>query len=518
MKKCAGIFGKFIAAVGTVLFLILTIYAWRYTMKVDLYSEGLADVKDTAWRGALLFLIAVELVCRLGTWKKYLTPKRVHILAVIVSVGVAVISCKLVMDAHSVTGTDQLHLYMVAEDIESGSGERFASGYDYFFCFPNQLGMGGIYAAVMHIAGHSQDVLRYLQSFCAGLTAYLGFLITRQLSDDRRAEIMYLLGMSCFLPLYLYTMFVYGETIGVCAMFACVWTFLRAQEAQGRRRYVYWAVLALGMIIMYSARQGLIVVGIAMLMVQILIWLNGGEKKALFLMACALLLMIVGQKAIIKLSESRMDADFGKGAPAVSWIAMGMQVHENEDLPPGYYNGYQVQVFKDAGLDTDKAAEISRAYIRERLTYWGGHPGEMLRFYKGKILGQWNEPTYHAFIMTNLMEEPEDWIYDLYWGDVRRDWDQYLNAFQSVVYLLVFASFVLLFMGKRKPQEYLLGLILLGGFFFSVIWETKSRYIYPYSVVMIPCAVISLAAWCDRIYAMAADRAARRNEKQNDSK
>ena len=42
-------------------------------------------------------------------------------------------------------------------------------------------------------------------------------------------------------------------------------------------------------------------------------------------------------------------------------------------------------------------------------------------------------------------------------------------------------------------MEYLPGVILIGEFCFSMIWEANSRYVYPYAVLMIPFAACSLA-------------------------
>jgi hypothetical protein len=178
---------------------------------------------------------------------------------------------------------------------------------------------------------------------------------------------------------------------------------------------------------------------------------------------------------------------------------MGMQDYPNGSLPPGSYNGYHVKVYREADYDVEAASAVSRQYIEERIAQWREDPGDAIRFYKLKILSQWNEPTYGAFLMTGLMDEPKDWIQELYYGDERTGWNRWLDAFQGVTYLLLFGFFICLLSGRAKPEQYLMGLILIGGFCFSVIWETKSRYIYPYSVMAIPCAAVSLVYYYDRL-------------------
>lgn len=508
MAKLQKIGLRLIAVAGAAIFLALTLYAWRYTMRIGLHSEALEDGKDSLLRNFLMLLLAVEIVFRLNTWKMYLTAGRIHALAVGAAVLVTVIGFKFVTDVHGMTECDQLHVYMAAEDIARGTGERFASGDDYFYCSPHQLGLAAIYAFLMKLTGvYSGDLLRVIHAICAGLAVYMGFRIIRELTDDRRVEILYLLGMLSFIPLYLYVLFVYGETIGVCGAFCAIWLFLKLNEEASSKNLWYLIPLALCMAVTYMARKGLMVLWVAMLIVEVLHCMRVRKVMPVLGLAGILAVMLVSQSLMIDLAEKRMDADFGEGVSLVSWIAMGMQEHENPQLPPGSYNGYHVEVYRAAGYDVNAAAEISGQYIAGRLEEWKENPGDFVRFYKMKILSQWNEPTYGAFIMTGLMDEPEKWVTELYYGDARQGWNKWLDAFQGMTWLLVSGYFICLLSGGAKDEvcaaresvKYLLGLILIGGFCFSVIWETKSRYIYPYAVLAIPCAAISLVYQYDRL-------------------
>lgn len=511
---------QLIAVVGAGIFLVLTIYSWRYTMCIGLHSEALGDVKDSLLRNLLLLLLAVEIVFRLNTWKKYLTAGRIHALAIGAAMFVTLVGFRFVADVHGMTECDQLHVYMAAEDIAHGTGERFVAGDDYFYCSPHQLGLAAVYAFFMKLTGmYNEDLLRCIHALCAGLAVYMGFRVVRELADDRRAEILFLLGMVSFLPLYLYVLFVYGETIGVCGALCAVWFYLKLHNSAPKRNLWYLIPLALCMAMTYMARKGLLIVWIAMAIVELFYCMR--ERKVLLLLGLAGVLAVTlsCQSLMIHVSEKRMGADFGKGVSLVSWLAMGMQEHENPDLPPGSYNGYHVEVYRSVGYDVEAASEISRQYIVGRFEEWRENPRDFIRFYKRKVLSQWNEPTYGAFLMTGLMNEPEEWVTETYYGETRQGWNKWLDAFQGVSWLLVFGYFVYLLAGgaegkvraddkakadikagaDKGPARYLLGLILIGGFCFSVIWETKSRYIYPYAVLAIPCAAISLVYYYDHL-------------------
>mgnify|MGYP002626016477 CR=1 FL=1 len=330
MRKCSEILLRLIAIIGLLIFIVLTLYSWRYTMEVSFHSEELTDSRDTIWRSVLLLLLSAEIVFRLKTWEKCLTEKRVHILTIVMALAAIVMGFVLIRSTHSETGTDQLHVYMVAEDIANGSGERFISGDDYFYCSPHQLGLAGVYALLMKITGvYSGDLLRGFHALCMGVIVYVGFLITRQLSDDRRAEIIYLLGICSFLPLYLYVLFVYGEIIGTCGVFCAVWAFLKINREQTpagadgiKKVWRYWLILAISMAFMYVARKGLLVVWIAMFIIQGLLMLQKKGKLALLVLIGVLVLTLGSQSMLIHISEKRMGADFGRGLSMMSWLAM----------------------------------------------------------------------------------------------------------------------------------------------------------------------------------------------------
>lgn len=487
-----------ISLLGAGIFGVLSIYSVRYTMKIGYYSEGLADTSGNILCVVLLLLFVYELLHRLRENSGYLTPKRLQVLAILCAIFSVVFSICLVKDAHGVTECDQLHLSMVTEDLASGNVDGIIVGDDYFHCYPQQLGLASIYACLEIITGaHTEDIVRYFHAVCVGIMLYAGFGVVRELSDDRRAELLYLIAMTAYLPVYLYVLFVYGEALGVCCAICAIFTFLKINRDKSSGWY--WGGLFVSLTLMYVARQALLVVWIAFFIIQVFESIGNRKYGRLIGILLGLIVMLTCQSLLICGANKRLHAEQMDGVPVISWIAMGMQIHENEELPPGYYNGYQVDLFRKNEYDATQTSDVSKKYIATRLKEWQSQPREFVQFYKGKILGQWNEPTYGAFIMTRLMENPEEWISECYYGDARREWSRYLDAFQAVCYLFVFLWFILIMKGEKEPKQYLLGLILMGGFFFSLIWETKSRYIYPYSVFAILCATMSMVYSYDRM-------------------
>ena len=109
------------------------------------------------------------------------------------------------------------------------------------------------------------------------------------------------------------------------------------------------------------------------------------------------------------------------------------------------------------------------------------------------------ENTGMEHIMTALQQEPEEWVTDLYTGTAGDKWYAFLNLYQGMVYVMLLFYFVILLKEKDHIFYFLPALLLLGGFCFSMIWEAKSRYVYPYIVMSLPCVAWSLVYCAGKI-------------------
>lgn len=238
-----------------------------------------------------------------------------------------------------------------------------------------------------------------------------------------------------------------------------------------------------------------------MLLIQIMITME--NRKPLPLVATVgLLLAAVSFSAINRsVMEHKVEADLDNPIPVVLSVTMGLQEGADSTKGPGSFNSYNWSVFAQTGRDAEAASEIAVEYIRGRVGELTGNPGAAVALFGRKIMNQWNEPTYGCFIMTGFYDEMDDWMQKLYHGEGNDRCLDFLNEYQVVVYMAALLGFVWLVFGRRNPGEYLIGVILIGEFLFSMIWEAKSRYVYPYAVMMIPFAACSLMHCSDVIAA-----------------
>lgn len=97
--------------------------------------------------------------------------------------------------------------------------------------------------------------------------------------------------------------------------------------------------------------------------------------------------------------------------------------------------------------------------------------------------------------MNSRVEGPQTaLVQSLYEGAGNQRLTDFMNLYQSLIYGGVLA-FTVVALKKRFPLKYHVLLIaVFGGFLFSILWEAKARYVFPYFLLMIPYAAVGIGA------------------------
>lgn len=494
MEKLRKFCLRMIAGIGSLIFLFLTYYSWRYT--AELGMDEITNVRyDRIWMAAAGILAVWPVVLLLGKTADKLTDRAVQITAVIVSLAAAAGLLVFAGSAHAYSIADQWQVYDAAvklyyRDYEGLLGNQYLTGYPY------QLALAELFKGIFRITGGTEPVrIHYVQSLCAGLSIYAGFGITRELFHNRLAELLYLFCAVCFLPMGLYTLFVYGETLGVLGALLGILFFLKMNRQQEQKPYLIigWGTAAGAvMIAAVIARSPLMIVWIAMSVIQLLLFLKNRRVLPLVMMLVILVISVGGRQLMMYSLEEKVGIELGEGMPVMAWLPMAFGAGPEGNSGPGSYNAYNWTLYEQSGYDKAVTAEAARQELAECFRIWKEKPGEMVSFFREKILNQWNEPSCGAFEMTRFTNDAEPWVDAVYSGPTKNMLYAFLDRYQAAAYLAILVFFISLFRGEQDGSCYLIGLILIGGFLFSAIWEAKSRYVYPYMVIALPYMAIGL--------------------------
>lgn len=494
----------------------------------------------------------------------------------------------LILFGRTVPAADALSVYNAAAEWILGNTDIIHPTVSYLSYYPQQIGLMAFLELLLRIwnlTGLSVPAwhfikLVYVCLLCGAI--WFQYLSLQYLWPENYKKISccYLVLVCCNLPMIMYSSFVYGEIPSFAALSVGCYLLLRLlgsispggsyrdnvspggsspdssyrnnvsrNDAPSVTAYDYvprmlrqilftgfGSILFLTLSVML--RKNSLIPVIAVLLVLLFEALrpgrNGKMRLGLLIMAVCLAVTSVGILPLVqKCYEKKAGNTLSSGVTAMSYLAMGMQ---EASRGCGWYNGFNIDTYDTAGMDTAIANEISRLAIDERLTYFREHPGYTADFYLHKHLSQWADGTYASRQATLATYGGRSAFFkEVYEGSLSGGYIEWCNAWQNVLYLgvLVFCIDSLKKRRKSKVVGHMadqtagqhgadqlgadrhgadrhgadqhgadrhgadrhgadrlyiyVGLIaVLGGFLFHTFWEANSRYIFSYSLLLMP--------------------------------
>lgn len=497
----------------------------------------------------------------------------------------------LILFGRTVPAADALSVYNAAAEWILGNTDIIHPTVSYLSYYPQQIGLMAFLELLLRIwnlTGLSVPAwhfikLVYVCLLCGAI--WFQYLSLQYLWSENYKKISccYLVLVCCNLPMIMYSSFVYGEIPSFAALSVGCYLLLRLlggvspggsyrdnvspggsspdssyrdnvsrNNAHSVTAYDYvprmlrqilftgfGSILFLTLSVML--RKNSLIPIIAVLLVLLFEALrpgrNGKMRLGLLIMAVCLAVTSVGILPLVqKCYEKKAGNTLSSGVTAMSYLAMGMQ---EASRGCGWYNGFNIDTYDTAGMDTALANEISRLAIDERLAYFREHPGYTANFYLHKHLSQWADGTYASRQATLATYGGRSAFFkEVYEGSLSGGYIEWCNAWQNVLYLGVMVFCIDSLNKHRKSKvagqttgqtaecttgqtagqldaeqldaeqlgadrlgaDWLgadqhgadrlyvyVGLIaVLGGFLFHTFWEANSRYIFSYSLLLMP--------------------------------
>lgn len=501
----------------------------------------------------------------------------------------------LILFGRTVPAADALSVYNAAVEWILGNTDIIHPTVSYLSYYPQQIGLMAFLELLLRIwnlTGLSVPAwhfikLVYVCLLCGAI--WFQYLSLQYLWPENYKKISccYLVLVCCNLPMIMYSSFVYGEIPSFAALSMGCYLLLRLlggvspggsyrdnvspgdsspdssyrdnvsrNDAPSVTAYDYvprmlrqilftgfGSILFLTLSVML--RKNSLIPVIAVLLVLLFEALrpgrNGKMRLGLLIMAVCLAVTSVSVLPLTqKIYEKKAGNTLSSGVTAMSYLAMGMQ---EASRGCGWYNGFNIDTYDTAGMDTALANEISRLAIDERLAYFLEHPGYTADFYLHKHLSQWADGTYASRQATLATYGGRSAFFkEVYEGSLSGGYIEWCNAWQNVLYLGVLVFCIDSLKKRRKSKvvghmadqtaghtagctadhmaehtagrtadpivghtagrtadrpgtdrlgtDHLyvyVGLIaVLGGFLFHTFWEANSRYIFSYSLLLMP--------------------------------
>ena len=396
----------------------------------------------------------------------------------------------LILFGRTVPAADALSVYNAAAEWILGNTDIIHPTVSYLSYYPQQIGLMAFLELLLRIwnlTGLSVPAwhfikLVYVCLLCGAI--WFQYLSLQYLWPENYKNISccYLVLVCCNLPMIMYSSFVYGEIPSFAALSVGCYLLLRLlgsvspggsyrdnvsrNDAPSVTAYDYvprmlrqilftgfGSILFLTLSVML--RKNSLIPVIAVLLVLLFEALrpgrNGKMRLGLLIMAVCLAVTSVGILPLVqKCYEKKAGNTLSSGVTAMSYLAMGMQ---EASRGCGWYNGFNIDTYDTAGMDTALANEISRLAIDERLAYFREHPGYTADFYLHKHLSQWADGTYASRQATLATYGGRSAFFkEVYEGSLSGGYIEWCNAWQNVLYLGVLVFCIDSLKKRRKSK------------------------------------------------------------------
>lgn len=351
------------------------------------------------------------------------------------------------------------------------------------FIYPQQQGLAFLYEMLFRLTGsNSPQMIGYVNASLAPLTLFFGYQCVKE-SGGTSAALRFLPLMMLCLPYIIYSPYVYGDIPSICYTFIMLWSVLRFVKTM---RYRYGIVACAVAMLALLSRKNIWIFFIGMLIGMFYHAISNKSVKTVIVAICIVLCASLSMAGIKQFNSMRSGYPVASGMPTILWVAMGVQYSE---YGAGYYNNYSKEVYNDSDFNNELAAAIGLQEVKDRIKIFLEYPDQCVMFFEEKMDSQWVNPLFESIKFTGTMDEEAFEkapliVQDVYRGAGKDKVKQVCSMMMSVIYFFSFAGIVFRYFKKKPIVEDIPLIVFVGGFLFSIIWEAKARYVFPYFVLL----------------------------------
>lgn len=407
---------------------------------------------------------------------------------------------------------DQASVYYGAKHFAVNYFESIAAKDSYFSCYPHQMGLCLFYEIIFRIA-HFDDfrILQALNALFNCVTIFSLYRITLLLFRNKLAGIYFLLLSMICVPLIWYTPFVYGDLPSLALAFSSFWLLLEGVKRNGSKKSILQMTGSILLMMMACAiRKNTLIIVIGVLITLFVYLIKRKRPKLLIYLIFFGAGSAIINPLIPRFYEMRSGGELNEGVPSISHVVMGLQegVYAN-----GWYNGFNFETYAyEAGYDQEKAIEISKKAIDERVEAFQADPAYAVSFFGNKFVAEWLNTGYACFDFTaGKYYQRLPFIESFFSGKMFYIMRFFMDKYQFFIYLCGFLYLSQRFFKKKSdlaemdidmdPEgwdpgilKYTLLTAIIGGALFYLFWEGSGRYILPYFVMALPFAGAGLCS------------------------
>lgn len=377
---------------------------------------------------------------------------------------------------------DQLNILNCAASLRQGDYSPFLPN-GYIGKCTNQAGIVIILYYLSFIFGENNYIaIQFLNIFGLILSNYCICKIAMISFHDDKIQKWVMILLFAYMPLNWYVTFVYGNIFGHAFSMLAI---LEGYQFFEHRTLKSFIIAFISIIVAMMLKMNYMIVFIAMIFFILFDIILNKRYKTILLLICFIPTILIANDLPKTFIENKTGILLDQGVPMLAYIEMGIQPSETK---PGWFNGYNWNVYTDNNCDSKLANEQVKQDLKNTVIDYIKDPISFIRFMAKKMISQWCDADFQGtwIIRNSELNIPKDIYYEIF------------NVFESIVFLGTLAY--IYYAGRHMPlHRLLLPMIFIGGFVFHMMWEAKGQYTITYFVLLIPYCVKGIMDMTDEI-------------------
>ena len=399
---------------------------------------------------------------------------------------IAILGFAWVIITQYVPGSDQLDVMSSAYKYATGATDMVEAG-GYLDKWPHNIGITTIERLLAYIVGDFNIMFIQLLNVIGIVLIYQKMASSwDKLGGTRFSQVCTLGCGIAFYPLIMYASFVYGNIWNITFALIAFDAELKFFKNQSIKDAI---ICILTLSLSFMAKGSAIIFLVALCIYAIIRGITDKIQWHKILLLVVAMCISVEIFAVVPKSilEKTTGVDIREDG-IWAFIAMGLQ---EDGTAPGWYNGYCLNVYYDNGRDTELAEQLAKEETFNRLNYLFSDKHNAYEFFSKKIASMWIEPTYQSYWINQVRNHRTvfpAWLASFMSAKGYTAAAKIFDVFEIIILTGMLLWVILEDKTKFTAKSFLL-LCFIGGFTFSLMWETKSQYSITYFIMLFPYAI-----------------------------
>ncbi|OOM78720.1 glycosyltransferase family 39 protein [Clostridium sp. BL-8] len=363
-------------------------------------------------------------------------------------------------------------------------------GYLYMFPFN--------YSTVLYLKGllsifpNNYLVIKIFNIVFTLVTTFMIYLIYKEINHKSKDnDYGILIFAAAYIPSLLMSNYIYNDIIATTLLTTAIYFLIRFVKEKAFKDIIISSILL-------SIGNYFRSIGVLILIAGVIyILLNTTEigRKQVLKALCVLVLLFnipnLIQNISLQATGVVSESVSKNSAPIYMWLNMGM----NKDTFGYWDNMKSYTIYQRQGnYDKEKSTELFKSEISNKLSSMSF--SDLVNLYYNKLIWTWTEGTYQietygigngasSNSRQRIARENTGYSYPTFATNLFKGDSKYRSGLNWILYVTNFLMYCFIFtrlissLRSKRYDEVFLNLVILGFIGFYILWEIKSRYLYP---------------------------------------